>query len=155
MPFLWHAFDHSWRPVGSQNCVFEDNACDEEGGGIHCRNSDPILYDVKVNGNTAGLTGGGINFFESPGASLSNSVVCDNSPNQLNGMFTDQGNNSISDTCQSCTGDIDGDGEIAVTDLLAVIDQWGQSSSPADINGDGIVNVTDLLIVVGNWGTCP
>jgi hypothetical protein len=41
-----------------------------------------------------------------------------------------------------------------VSDLLAVIDQWGQSNSPADINGDGIVNVTDLLAVVGNWGPC-
>ena len=138
-----------------QNCVFEDNTCDEEGGGIHCRNSDPTLYDVKVHGNTAGTTGGGINFYESPGATLSNSVICENSPNQLNGSFTDQGNNIISDECEDCEGDANGDGNVGVTDLLAVIDQWGQSNSPADFNGDGIVSVTDLLIVVGNWGPCP
>ena len=41
-----------------------------------------------------------------------------------------------------------------VSDLLAVIDQWGATKSEADINMDGIVNVTDLLIVVGNWGSC-
>jgi hypothetical protein len=53
-----------------------------------------------------------------------------------------------------CDADVSGDGEVNVTDLLAVIDQWGQSNSPADISGDGIVNVTDLLEVVGNWGPC-
>jgi hypothetical protein len=53
-----------------------------------------------------------------------------------------------------CEPDINGDGIVNVTDLLAVIDQWGQSNSPADVNGDGIVDVTDLLAVVGNWGPC-
>ena len=53
-----------------------------------------------------------------------------------------------------CDADVSGDGEVNVTDLLAIIDQWGSTDSDADINGDGIVNVTDLLIVVGNWGTC-
>jgi predicted outer membrane repeat protein len=137
-----------------QGCVFEYNSSDEEGGGIHCRNSDPIINGAIVHGNTAGTTGGGINFFESPAAELSNSMICENSPNQLNGGFTDLGNNSISDECENCEGDANGDGDVGVTDLLAVIDQWGQSNAPADFNNDGIVNVTDLLIVVGNWGPC-
>ena len=50
--------------------------------------------------------------------------------------------------------DINGDGYINVTDLLAIIDQWGLTDSPADVNDDGIVDVTDLLMVVGNWGPC-
>ena len=137
-----------------QNCVFEDNTCDEEGGGIHCRHSDPTLFEVKVNGNTAGITGGGINFFESPMATLLNSEICANNPDQLNGMYTDQGNNTVSDECESCEGDIDGDSDVGITDLLSIIDQWGQANSPADINEDGTVNVTDLLILVGNWGPC-
>ena len=49
---------------------------------------------------------------------------------------------------------IGGDGEVNVSDLLSVIDQWGATKSEADINMDGIVNVTDLLIVVGTWGSC-
>ena len=53
-----------------------------------------------------------------------------------------------------CDADVSGDGEVNVTDLLAVIDQWGSTDSDADISGDGIVNVTDLLEVVGNWGPC-
>ena len=54
----------------------------------------------------------------------------------------------------NCPADIGGDGYVNVTDLLAVIDQWGSTDSDADINGDGVVNVTDLLEVVGNWGPC-
>lgn len=58
-----------------------------------------------------------------------------------------------------CPGDTDGDGQINVTDMLAVIANWGPCSAPescsADINHDGQVNVTDLLSVIGAWGDCP
>ena len=50
--------------------------------------------------------------------------------------------------------DINGDLNVNVSDVLAVIDQWGLSKSPADVNTDGIVNVSDLLMVVGHWGPC-
>jgi hypothetical protein len=53
-----------------------------------------------------------------------------------------------------CEGDTNGDGEVNVTDLLEVVDQWGNTSGSADINTDGIVDVSDLLIVVGSWGPC-
>ena len=55
----------------------------------------------------------------------------------------------------ACSADITGDMNVNVSDLLIVIDQWGQSKSKADINGDGVVGVSDLLEVVGNWGDCP
>ncbi len=49
-------------------------------------------------------------------------------------------------------GDVNGDGYVNVTDLLAVMDTWGPCSGcPADLNEDGIVDVVDLLEVVGNW----
>jgi hypothetical protein len=53
-----------------------------------------------------------------------------------------------------CPQDVNGDGDVNVTDLLAVVDQWGASGSPADVNGDGIVNVSDLLAIVDSWGPC-
>ena len=49
-------------------------------------------------------------------------------------------------------GDVNGDGMVNVTDLLAIMDVWGSCDGcPADLNDDGLVNVTDLLIVIGNW----
>ena len=55
----------------------------------------------------------------------------------------------------SCTGDADGDGMVGVTDILIVIDMWGQSGGAGDINDDGTVNVSDLLAIVDAWGACP
>jgi len=50
-------------------------------------------------------------------------------------------------------GDINGDGLVNVTDLLAVIDDWGACSDcPGDVNNDGSVNVGDMLLVIGEWG---
>ena len=54
----------------------------------------------------------------------------------------------------ACNGDVNGDAEVNVSDLLAVIDQWGQTDSWADTNNDGIVDVSDLLEVIGSWGPC-
>ena len=45
-------------------------------------------------------------------------------------------------------------GLFGVSDLLSIIDQWGQSDSPADINDDGVVDVQDILLIVGDWGPC-
>ncbi len=62
---------------------------------------------------------------------------------------------SESDDCGEpvIPGDVNGDGVVNVTDLLAVMDTWGFCvDCPADLNGDGIVDVVDLLEVVGNWG---
>ena len=55
----------------------------------------------------------------------------------------------------SCVGDVSGDGTVDVTDILAVIGAWGNTSGPEDVNQDGIVDVSDVLVVVGAWGACP
>jgi hypothetical protein len=53
-----------------------------------------------------------------------------------------------------CAGDINNDSIVDITDLLAIIGDWGMGDSPADINEDGVVDITDLLIAIGNWGPC-
>ena len=55
----------------------------------------------------------------------------------------------------NCPEDIDGDGSIAVGDLLAIISAWGTNDPSADVNNDGVVDVSDLLTVVASWGPCP
>ena len=57
-------------------------------------------------------------------------------------------------TISSSCPDINDDGLVNVTDLLAVIDQWGLTDSPADVTGDGVVNVSDVLLIISNWGPC-
>jgi len=54
----------------------------------------------------------------------------------------------------SCHGDVNGDWVVDVLDLIEVLAEWGQHSSPADITGDGVVDVLDLLEVLGAWGPC-
>ncbi|MEE9211089.1 MAG: hypothetical protein V3U29_00375, partial [Phycisphaeraceae bacterium] len=53
------------------------------------------------------------------------------------------------------TGDIDGDGHVAVPDLLALLAAWGPTGGGcqlADFDLDGIVGVPDLLFLLANWG---
>ncbi len=52
-------------------------------------------------------------------------------------------------------GDVNADGVVDVSDLLAIIAAWGPCPAGCcseDFNLDGVVNVSDLLIVIGNWG---
>jgi hypothetical protein len=60
-----------------------------------------------------------------------------------------------------CSGDINGDGATNVSDMLSVIDQWGQTGPPkpsADVapppTGDCVVNIQDLISVIDQWGVC-
>jgi len=57
---------------------------------------------------------------------------------------------------RDCPADIDGDGDVDMSDLLAVMAAWGSGGGiPEDVNGDGMVDVLDWLDVLGAWGTCP
>ena len=52
-------------------------------------------------------------------------------------------------------GDIDGDGDVDVDDLMSLIANYGSSCSgcPEDVDGDGDVDVDDLMILLGNYGS--
>ncbi len=55
-----------------------------------------------------------------------------------------------------CPWDIDGTGDVGVTDLLDLLGQWGTNpGGPPDFDGNGAVDVSDLLKVLGHWGPCP
>ena len=114
------------------NCIFKDNVAKAWGGGIGMSNASAMPV-------------------------ISNTRFCNNSPDDIYGDWFDAGGNVFDDSCgeDSCNADVSGDSYVNVTDLLAVIDAWGNSGGDADINGDGSVNVGDLLEVVASWGPCP
>ena len=74
-------------------------------------------------------------------------------------VFTNNGGSSgtvQSSTPVPCPADCsNGDGSVNVTDLLALLAQWGQVGAACDIGGDNTVNVTDLLALLAAWGACP
>jgi subtilisin family serine protease len=69
----------------------------------------------------------------------------------------DENSNGIPDECEGlpCPEDLDGSGDVDVTDLLDLLAAWGQSGVPADLDGSGIVDVGDLLQLLAAWGVCP
>jgi len=67
-----------------------------------------------------------------------------------------QGVEASESQAETCGADINCDGVVDVTDLLAVIAAWGDcpadAACPEDTDGDGVVDVTDLLAVIAAWG---
>jgi hypothetical protein len=79
----------------------------------------------------------------------------------LNEPLLDADDDGVLDDCEpTCPGDTDGDGQVAVTDFLQVLADWGTcpglpAPCPGDLNGDGLVDVLDFLLVLQLWGACP
>ncbi len=68
----------------------------------------------------------------------------------------DDDNDGILDECEPCVGDVNADGSVDITDILAVIGDWGPCDGcPTDLDGNAVVDVTDLLTLLQNWGPCP
>ncbi len=56
----------------------------------------------------------------------------------------------------NCPHDLDADGNVGVTDLLALLASWGPCKDcPADFDENDNVGVSDLLTLLANWGPCP
>ncbi len=55
----------------------------------------------------------------------------------------------------ACPADLDGDGEVGITDFLDLLKAWGTNPfGPPDLDGDGTVGVTDFLALLQGWGPC-
>ena len=60
--------------------------------------------------------------------------------------------------CESsiCPADLNGDGEVGITDFLDLLAAWGPNPGhPADFDDDGFVGITDFLALLAAWGPCP
>ncbi len=54
----------------------------------------------------------------------------------------------------TCTGDVDGNGQVDAADLAALLGDWGATKSAANLDGAGTVDASDLAILLGAWGDC-
>ena len=57
---------------------------------------------------------------------------------------------------QGIPGDLDGDGQVGVSDFLILLASWGPcdhcENCPPDLDNDCVVGVSDFLILLANWG---
>ena len=117
------------------NCTFIGNSSTDQGGGMFNFGSltTPLVSNCSFVANVASNGGGMFN----SNASLPTvefSGFCGNSPDAIDGIYTDGGGNSL----QHCSPPIP-----------------APDPCPADVNDDSIVNVTDLLALLAAWGVCP
>ncbi|MCH2137330.1 MAG: right-handed parallel beta-helix repeat-containing protein [Phycisphaerales bacterium] len=134
------------------------------GGGIYLKDCGPSLVTAcTITGNHAATTGGGICSLGSSNPTIVASSVCGNSPDQITtaewggsgiGSWTDGGGNEISPLPCGGPGDVDGDGDVDLADLVAMRALLGICKS--DVDSDYDTDVMDLLGVIDGWGgVCP
>lgn len=83
-------------------------------------------------------------------------------PLHLPAQLADADQNGVPDVCDQppCTGDLNGDGNIGLSDLASLLANFGTPSGAAyedgDLDGDGAVNLTDLSMLLTVFGSaCP
>ena len=164
------------------SCTFMNNATTGYGGGMYCRdNSFPAIHSCAFIGNTAAVGGGIYNYagsrpnlvacvvrenvalsggggihsyFTQYIPRLEDTMVCQNTPVQIQGGYEDNGGNIVQDIC-TCFADISNTGEVGGADLGILLLLWESDNPVADLNDDGIVDGGDLGLVLLNWGPCP
>ncbi len=127
------------------------------GGGIRS-NSMATVRNCIISENTATLGGGIFQQAVSDGLAIESTHFCGNTPNDIHGPWVDVGGNTFDEFCdgETCDTDVNGDSVTDVSDILAIIGNWGPCNAcDADINEDGLVDVSDLLACIGAWGPCP
>ena len=124
------------------NSTFATSSCHTDdvvsvGGGMYDGNGSTTLTNCTFIGNSVSgmavsdagleLSGGGIK--TTGNTTITDSQICGNVPDQINGSYNNGGGNEINMTCPPvsppCPGDLDGDGTVSTSDLLALFANWG------------------------------
>ncbi|MDG2232314.1 MAG: hypothetical protein P8L16_00720, partial [Ilumatobacter sp.] len=135
-------------------CEFTGNTAGS-GGGLYNWGSAPVISESIFQDNT----GGGIISDVDSAPRLADTRVCGNTAEQITGAYTDNGGNCISEVCldcDTCPGDLVGDGDVGGADLTILLNQWGCTGEDctADLDGNGTVDGADLTVILSRWGAC-
>ena len=90
--------DGAWSTTSILDCTFENNVAENVGGGVYIYGyTDVTMADCTITGNTANNVGGGVYYGDVEASfTISNSTICDNTPDAvIGGTYTDGGGNSI------------------------------------------------------------
>ena len=142
--------------VSVESSVLRDNSAFTLGGAIFSTHGPLRIVDSVIEGNLGEVEGGAI-FINEGSASIERSTICDNSPVQIFGNYTDLGGNTISTECDAldCPTDLNRDGRTDGADLGDFFTAWGDCAGcVADFDGDGLVDASDLGLLVAAWGPC-
>lgn len=86
---------------------------------------------------------------------IKDTFFCANVPNHIEGPWNDLLGNTISETCEPCPWDVDGNGTVDFNDAIMVWQSMNTGNcASCDVNGDGVVDINDLIEVINNIGQC-
>lgn len=153
-------------------CPFTDNTATGSGGGAHIEEQTAVLQRCDMNENNAGTIGGGLYIQGTGVAVYSDSVLCDNTPDEFN--YT---GSLIASDLSGCgiVGDPVGavclpDGSCAVLTEAVAAAVGGtylgdgtdcstavcEQPCVADLNADGVLNFFDVSVFLSAYGAgCP
>ena len=151
------------------DCTFSGNSArnapgllQSAGGGMfNFNNSSPTVTNSTFTGNMAANIGGGMYTTISASPTLTNTGLCNNTPDDMFGLWIDCGDNTVCDgnlgeSCPPCPTDVNGDGVTNVLDLIDLLLCYDQPAVPGceseDVAVDGTVNVIDLIFLLLQFG---
>jgi predicted outer membrane repeat protein len=148
------------------DCLFTNNSAVYEGGAIYNDDSTPVLYQCTLASNISYEEhGGGMHNDGDSMPFVESTLFCGNTgrggsesaleghiyPTVADSDYEFVGGNEFHALCSTCQGDINGDGEIDLTDLIAIamISVWGECNEClADLDNNGVVDPDDIVILI-------
>ena len=154
----WGGGLSSWGSSTLHGCTLTGNSSNYIGGGILNAANEGILTldNCVLQNNNSAFFGAGLGNHQSTIPVLTDTTICENTPDQIDGDWIDSGGNTVRDNCISdCFFDFNDDGVVDGYELTLILGAWGTDDPTADIIEDGIVDGNDLTIILASWGACP
>ena len=141
--------------------LFTSQDCSEQQGVLIARlTAFELDSTISFEALIQGRDGGGNTWQDTASYSFGYEATADCNENGVsdtcdiaNGFSQDQDGNGVPDECDSgCPGDVDGDGDVDVDDILLALGNFG-GSGQGDVDGDNDIDVDDLLAILGDFGS--